>query len=87
MSKIKSISAELSERLNWLVCLGDLFSSYKNNKNDQMKPTYKEKRSTYFLWASEIESFLMLLYSRPVISVKDLVTCSSTILSCDSKAS
>ena len=35
MSKIKGISAELTERLNWLVCLGDLFSSYEKNKNDQ----------------------------------------------------
>ena len=42
MSKIKSISAELTERLNWLVCLGDIFSSYKKNKNDQFYITIKK---------------------------------------------
>ena len=42
MSKIKSISAELTERMNWLVCLGDLFSSYKKNKNDQFNITIKK---------------------------------------------
>ena len=32
MSKIKGISAELTERLNWLVCLGDLLHRIKEYK-------------------------------------------------------
>ena len=42
MSKIKGISAELTERLDWLVCLGDLFSSCKKNKSDQFNTIIKE---------------------------------------------
>ncbi len=50
MSKIKGISAELTERLNWLVCLGDLFSSYDKTKNDQFYKTIKkaEIQNTWF---------------------------------------
>ena len=52
MPKIKSISAELTERLNWLVCLGDLFSSYKKNKNDQFYTIIK-KAEIHNPWFSE----------------------------------
>tara|TARA_B100001027_G_scaffold96660_1_gene66354 strand:+ start:1133 stop:2173 length:1041 start_codon:yes stop_codon:yes gene_type:complete len=52
MSKIKGISADLTERLNWLVCLGDLFSSYKKNKNDQFYKTIK-KAEIHNPWFSE----------------------------------
>ena len=52
MSKIKSISAELTERLNWLVCLGNIFSSYKKNKNDQFHTIIK-KAETQNSWFTE----------------------------------
>ena len=42
MSKIKSISSELTERLDWLVYLGELFLSYKKNKNDQFHSIIKK---------------------------------------------
>ena len=42
MSKIKSISSELTERLDWLVYLGELFLSYKKNKNDKESKPYKK---------------------------------------------
>jgi len=71
MSKIKSISSELTERLNWLVCLGDLFSSYKKNKNDQFYITIK-KAEIYNPWFSEKNINTSINYWQSKLKLKNL---------------
>jgi hypothetical protein len=77
MHKIKSISSELTERLNWLVCLGDLFSSYKKNKNDQFYAIIK-KTQTHNPWFSEKNINTSINYWQNKLKLKNISTWIST---------
>ena len=71
MSKIKSISAELTERLNWLVCLGNLFTSYKKNKNDQFYTTIK-KAEIHNPWFSEKNINTSIVYWQSKLKLENI---------------
>ena len=71
MSKIKSISSELTERLNWLVCLGDLFTSYKKNINDQFYTTIK-KAEIHNPWFSEKNINTSINYWQNKLKLKNI---------------
>ena len=73
MSKIKSISAELTERLNWLVCLGNIFSSYKKNKNDQFHTIIK-KAETQNSWFTEKNIYTSIHYWQCNLKIENLNT-------------
>ena len=71
MSKIKSISSELTERLNWLVSLGDLFSSYKTNKNDEFHTIIK-KAEIHNSWFTEKNINTSIIYWQRKLKIENL---------------